>query len=254
MDRRRPAADGDGKPPRGGPSIRPLDTPADYAACVELQELVWGRGNETIPPIMLQVSQKVGAVAAGAFDEAGRMLGCVFGLTGLRQGRPAHWSHMLAVRPEARGLHLGRRLKHYQRRRVLALGVRTMYWSFDPLVARNAYLNLVVLGATVEEYVTDMYGPGTGSPVDRGIGTDRLIVRWNLERRPRRPLPRRARRAQVEIPEDIHGLRDRHPEEARAWRDRTREAFQDYLRQGFRVRLFHRAREHRPPFYTLVKT
>ena len=143
-----------------GVRIRPLANREDYVACVELQELIWGAGEETIPPIMLQVSQKVGAIAAGAFDRQGRMLGCVFGLTGLRNGRVAHWSHLLAVRPEARDQGIGRRLKRYQRSRLLAKGVTTMYWTFDPLVARNAHLNLNRLGAVVVEYKQNPRYPG----------------------------------------------------------------------------------------------
>lgn len=233
--------------------IRPLTSPADYAACVELQELVWGAGEETIPPIMLQVSQKVGAIAAGAFDTRGKMLGCVFGLTGLRHGRVAHWSHMLAVRPEARDQGIGRRLKRYQRARLLPMGVPTMYWTFDPLVARNAHLNLNRLGATVEEYVPDMYGPGDQSPLDRGIGTDRLVVRWDLRRRVRRPLPR-SPSLRVEIPRDIHALRDQDPDQARAWRTTTRRAFLYYLKRGYRVGGFHGGPRSEQCFYLLVRS
>lgn len=262
--------------------IRPLTSAADYAACVELQELVWGAGEETVPPILLQVSQQVGAIAAGAFDSRGRMLGCVFGLTGLRHGRLAHWSHLLAVRPEARDHGIGRRLKRWQRARLLAMGVPTMYWTFDPLVARNAHLNLNRLGVAVEEYLPDLYGPGDASPLDRGIGTDRLIVRWDLRRRPPTPLQvaRRLARApivntrdrpggapvpaepplprsaaiRIEIPRDIHGLRDRDPRQARAWRATTRRAFLYYLKRGYRVRGLLRGSPSGRTFYLLVKS
>ena len=241
--------------PRGF-RIRPLTTTADYAACVELQELVWGPGDETIPPIMLQVSQKVGAIAAGAFDPAGRLIGCVFGLTGLRHGRLAHWSHLLAVRPDARDQGVGRRLKRFQRARLLAMGVPTMYWTFDPLVARNAHLNLNRLGASVEEYVPDMYGPADHNPVDRGIGTDRFIVRWDLKPQPRkrghRP-PRGSTPVEVEIPRDIHALRDRNPRDAHAWRVETRRAFLHHLKRGYRVGGFHCGSRDERCFYLLVR-
>lgn len=214
--------------------LRTLRTPRDFSACVKLQELVWGKGDETIPAIMLMVSQKVGAVAAGAFDEQGRLLGCVYGLTGIHRGRLAHWSHMLAVRPGLRDRGIGRRLKRFQRARVLAQGVKRMYWSFDPLVARNAHFNLNRLGAVVEEYVVDMYGPGSNSPLDRAIGTDRFIVRWDLAAPPRRTRARRVA-ARVEIPPDIHRLRDRDPARALTWRRNTRRAFLSGLRKGLHI-------------------
>lgn len=232
--------------------IRPLTTAEDFAACVELQRLVWGAGEETIPPIMLQVSQKVGAVAAGAFDPQGRLLGCVFGLTGLRNGRVAHWSHLLAVRPEARDRGVGRRLKRHQRSRLLAMGVSTMYWTFDPLVARNAHLNLNRLGAVVEEYVTDMYGPGDQSPVDRVIGTDRFIVRWDLRRGVKRPPPK-SPSVLVEIPGDIHALRDHDPDQAKRCRATTRRAFLYYLKHGYRVAGFQGGAQDEQCRYLLVK-
>lgn len=243
--------------------IRPLVTAEDYEQCVALQRLIWGPGEDLVPAIVLLVSQQVGGIAAGAFDGEGTLLGCVVGFTGIRDGRRVHWSHLLAVHPEARDRGIGRRLKLYQRSRLRAMGVRTMYWTFDPLVARNAYLNLVRLGATVEDYVPDCYAAVAESPVDRAIGTDRFVVRWNLARRVRRPVGRlaaqraivvvaseqgaggvaipvarplaRARWVRVEIPPDIHGLRDAHAEPASRWRQVTRRAFLHYLSRGYRV-------------------
>jgi predicted GNAT superfamily acetyltransferase len=162
-------------------TYRHLTAAADYEQCVELQRSTWGESfNELVPPAILKISQKVGGVAAGAFDHDGRLLGFVFGISGVRGGRAAHWSHMLAVVPEARGLGLGKGLKVFQRRELVRLGIEMMYWTFDPLVARNANLNLNRLGARPQEYVRDMYGSDTGSDVHSGLGTDRFIVAWEL--------------------------------------------------------------------------
>jgi predicted GNAT superfamily acetyltransferase len=115
-------------------------------------------------------------IAAGAFDESDEMLGFVFGLTGIRDGRPIHWSHMLGVHPEARGRGIGRMLKEHQRKLLRERGVPTIFWTFDPLAVGNAHLNLNLLGARVVEHVVDMCPP-TGSrctvPSQR-IGSSKL--------------------------------------------------------------------------------
>ena len=163
-----------------GITIRPLRTERERRECVALQRVTWGADfDELVPPSMLTVTQKIGGVAAGAFDERDAMLGFVFGMAGVRGGEIVHWSDMLAVRPDARDRGIGRRLKEFQREAALASGATTMYWSYDPLVARNAHLNFNRLGVRVDEYVEDMYGAST-SDLHRGLGTDRFVVFWRL--------------------------------------------------------------------------
>lgn len=258
--------------------VRSLRTHRDFTACVELQRITWGAEyNEIVPPIILKITQKVGGVAAGAFDESGRMLGCVYGITGVERGRLVHWSHMLAVLPEVRNSGIGRRLKEYQRDQLIPLGVELVYWTFDPLVARNAYLNLVRLGAEVAEYVVDMYGR-TGSSL-HALGTDRFVVAWRLkgaesgriipgdvvssaspvaERFPGTPIANRgpdggpapasqplpeAPLVRIEIPDDIEAVLQASLELARAWQASVQRSFLWYLGAGYRVVGFERGRE-----------
>ncbi len=241
------------------PRIRDLATEADFEAAVALQRETWGDDfRELVPPAMLKVSQMVGGIAAGAFDQSGRLVGFVYGLTGLRDGTPAHWSHMLAVTASLRDRGIGRRLKHYQQSRLLALGVERMYWTYDPLVARNAHLNLNRLGARVVEYVPDMYGQSPHSTTDSVIGSDRFVVAWNLQEKTPRPSPVHppgvtltltdsvvealptAPSVWLEVPEDIQALKQRDPDAARSWRMFTRRIFQHYLASGYEVRGFVR--------------
>ena len=247
-------------PPAVELEVRPLRTDAELRACVELQKSTWGADyGEFVPPSILIVAQKIGGVAAGAFDAGGRLLGFVFGMAGVREGRIIHWSDMLAVRPEARDAGVGRRLKEFQRGAALAAGATTMYWSFDPLVARNAHLNFNRLGVRVDEYVEDMYGD-SASELHRGLGTDRFIVRWELEGAGRRapgagssPAPGTRHPAPpvlsdpeslgairppdlcVEIPSDIIRLREDDAAAAARWRATTRRAFQWALANGYEV-------------------
>jgi predicted GNAT superfamily acetyltransferase len=259
--------------------IRPLRTQAELRACAELQRETWGADfSESVPPSILRVCQRIGGIAAGAFDERGLLLGFVFGLSGIEAGRPVHWSDMLAVRRDARGLGLGRRLKEYQRDVLRGLGVETIFWSFDPLEARNAHLNVERLCVEVVEYVEDMYGD-SDSELHRGLGTDRLVVAWRIGGQPDPvaspapdpPIPALeqipvadaaglvvaadaafdsapepsgtmpdARYLRIEVPADIQQVKGDDPEAARRWRLRTRQAFQRCLARGYRVVGFRR--------------
>jgi predicted GNAT superfamily acetyltransferase len=250
--------------PADGIVIRELATHAERAAAVRLQEDTWGAGfTERVPAAILLVGQKIGGVSAGAFAPDGTLLGFVFGLTGVRDGRLVHWSDMLAVRAEARGRHLGRALKHYQRERCRLMGVETMFWTFDPLVARNANLNLCRLGARVDEFVQDMYGTNTNSRAHGPLGTDRFVASWAVgtdpvplpsdERSfrgvpvaggppgdapaPGAPLPG-DRNVVVRVPADYQALLEGDLERARAWRASARRAFLHYFPLGYRVTAF----------------
>ncbi len=266
------------------PEVRPLGTSEDYAQCVELQRDTWGRDfAEIVPPALLQVSQKVGGVAAGAFDEGDRLIGFVYGVSGIKRGRLSHWSHMLAVRPEWSGVGVGTRLKLHQRQTLLGLGIGVAYWTFDPLVARNAHLNLNRLGAGIIEYTPNMYGD-TGSDLHSGLGTDRFLVAWELdapqvERALAGTLPTTAPLTSelqaiqlddegtptiptdIELPEtdpvliavpaDIHAVKTESPELAWRWRELTRRALQWYLARQYRVQGFIRTADSRVCHYLL---
>ncbi|MFH1763149.1 MAG: hypothetical protein ABIF09_03055 [Gemmatimonadota bacterium] len=161
-------------------TFRPFSSMEEYEACTKLQEEVWGEGfSEKVSAAILMIANRLGGLAAGAFDEGGSLQGFVFGLTGVVDGRLVHWSDMLAVRREGRDLGLGTRLKLYQRTVLLERGVREMRWTFDPLQGRNAHVNFSKLGIVCREYVESMYGE-TDSPLHRGVGTDRLVAIWDM--------------------------------------------------------------------------
>jgi len=248
--------------------IRPLATHAEREACVELQRETWGRDfTELVPPSLLFAVQKIGGIVAGAFDPAGRMLGFVFGFTGTERGKLVHWSDMVAVRADAQGRGIGPALKAWQKDAVRRLGVSVMYWTCDPLVAKNAHLNFNHYGVRVVEYVRDLYGSETHSPLHRGVGTDRFIVAWDLERAGPPPRPGPALLAapivnpgaaagaagdperfaaapppalRIEIPEDIARVQDASLDLAGRWRETSRRALLWCLVHGYRVAGFAR--------------
>jgi predicted GNAT superfamily acetyltransferase len=264
-------------------TLREFHSLDDYEQCKALQRATWGQEfTECVPSTILMISQKVGGIAGGAFDGNGRLIGFIFGLTGIRDGQAAHWSHMLAVREEAQGSGLGRRLKEYQRHLLLERGVEVAYWTYDPLESRNANLNFNRLGAIPIEYVPEMYGGDTGSDLHSGLGTDRFIVRWDLNH-PRvdqsltdsrvlpqpefskvpvvntnsegEPLPAETalpahESVRIEIPGDIQRVKSVSMESANAWRRTTRTAFLWYLEKGYQVQGFHLDKGNRG-FYLL---
>jgi len=277
------------RPPQRGPlylfkgllvgsdfTIRPFASIAEFKECVRFQEETWGEGfAERVPVAILKVSQRLGGIASGAYDREGNLAGFVFGMTGVQSGQIVHWSDMLAVRPELQDAGLGMRLKAYQRDELISRGITRMYWTFDPLEAKNAHLNLNKLGAVVGEYVQDMYG-GTDSPLHRGIGTDRFVPTWVMDSPrvierlvegkagpdpggdqgapPAFPVRREGGlelpgdpdlavetdRLLVPIPNSIQVLRDTSLEAAMRWRTATRSVLTTYLDRGFEAREFYR--------------
>lgn len=251
--------------------VRELDSIEDFAACVALQHLTWGADSETVPVSLLCGAMHVGGLAVGAFGPDGRLLGFVFGLAGTEHGVEVHWSHMLAVREDARGAGIGGTLKEWQRAELACRGVARIYWTFDPLQARNAHLNLNRLGARVIEYVVDMYGV-TRSPLHLGMATDRFIVMSDVSDAQRNtpetsfaagelpvftPFPQARDTlpagmlspALIEIPWDIQQIVTTSPEIARRWRVATREHFQRVLQHGYTISALRRDVARRRAFY-----
>lgn len=159
--------------------IAPLTSLEHFERCVVLQLEIWGYSDgDVIPRRMFMIAQRIGGQVIGAFD-GDTIVGFAMSLPGYRDGHPYLHSHMLAVLPDYRNAGLGRRLKLAQRDDAIARGFDLMEWTFDPLEIKNAYLNIVRLGAIVRRYQPDFYGPSS-SPLQGGLPTDRLYAEWWL--------------------------------------------------------------------------
>ena len=102
---------------------------------------IWGVPDK--PPLnaeLLRALAKADSYVAAAFDGA-TMVGVCVGFHSAPAARTMH-SHIAGVTPAMAGRHVGFALKLHQRAWCLDRGITRMEWTYDPLVARNAYFNL----------------------------------------------------------------------------------------------------------------
>ncbi len=158
-------------------TLRPLTSLSEFEQCIQLQKEVWGDSDrELVPQHIFVVAAKTGGQIFGAYDGE-TLVGYLLGMVGLRDGVGYIHSHMAGVLPAYQNCGIGRKLKLAQREDALARGMGLIEWTFDPLKLRNAYFNLVRLGAVVRQYLPDVYGT-VSSHLDSGRPTDRLLAEW----------------------------------------------------------------------------
>ncbi|MFC8665658.1 chorismate synthase [Streptomyces sp. NPDC057199] len=238
-------------------SIRTVHDVTGLAAVTDFFSDVWQTPRST-PPYPAEVLHSLvhaGGAVHAAYDGS-RLAGAsvaVFGPPGQRDT----YSLVAAADPG-----IGHVVKQAQRAWALERGARTMRWTFDPLVGRNARFNLVKLGAVGTEYLVDFYGP-MADGVNDGDESDRLTVTWDLaaprptvreEDRPVPPEEDRAtapathrapdgdplarrdladRRVWCRVPEDVVKLRAADPVLALRWRHAVREVFTEAFAEGY---------------------
>ncbi len=245
-------------------SIRLVETHQEFTACEELSRSIWGAADRNVVPReLLLTMQHNGGVVLGAFGPNGDLVGFVFGFLGKRNDQLRLCSHQLGVQPEFRGERIGVRLKLAQREEALRRGLELISWTFDPLEARNAYINLHRLGAVARVYDREHYGV-MNDDLNRGLPTDRFEAEWWIRRQPtaeRRPpeaplvmlrvgaqsepvrgdfAVRGSRALLIGIPLDFQAVKRGNMELARRWRLESRAALESALAAGFRATDFLR--------------
>ncbi len=152
---------------------------AEFAACLEVERAVWRSSDIDLVPLPLfVVAAEIGGQVLGAFD-GDRIVGFTLAFPGVRERRPFLHSHMTGVLAAYWNRGIARSLKLFQRRDALSRNIDRIEWTFDPLQVKNAYFNLVRLGAIVRRYLPNVYG-ATTSPLHSGLPTDRLVAEWWL--------------------------------------------------------------------------
>jgi predicted GNAT superfamily acetyltransferase len=154
------------------------------AAVEDLIRTVWpGDDLDVVPAHLLLAVAHNGGLVAGAFV-GDRLAGFVFGFPGLiatAEGyRVKQHSHSLGVHPDFRGRGLGFELKRFQWQVVRNQGIGHVTWTYDPLLSRNARLNIARLGAVCNTYLRDAYGELRDN-LNAGLPSDRFHVDWWLD-------------------------------------------------------------------------
>jgi len=137
-----------------------------------------------------------GGLVLGAFKEQA-IIGFVLGFPGLEKTpdgpRPKHCSHMMGIHPDHRDGGIGFALKRAQWQMVRHQSLDHITWTYDPLLSRNAYLNIAKLGAVCTTYRRAEYGEMRDG-LNAGLPSDRFQVDWWINtRRVERRLGKRSR-------------------------------------------------------------
>jgi predicted GNAT superfamily acetyltransferase len=219
--------------------IRNLERAEEMASIDTVFQQVWG----TVTPIvnvelLCAVAHSGGYVAA--VYEHGRVMGASFGFLGRHRGVEALHSHVTGLLPGIQHAGVGRAVKQHQRRWAAERSIAWITWTFDPLIRRNAWFNLGVLGAHVADYLVNFYGP-MGDSINANDETDRLLVAWPTDSAATPPAPPHGwRLTEVPTPDDIVMLRRTDPAGALEWRHRVRRQLAAPLADGAIVTGFTR--------------
>ena len=222
--------------------IRPFKDISDHEQCEQAQSIIWNDPLYT-PSNFTVTLQRHGGIALGAFTPEGKMLGFVLSFlspahipaNGPRaaQGLSQH-SQMAGVMPEVQGMGIGEALKKAQAEATLALGQNLMTWTYDPLEARNAWLNLNKLGVIVRKYIPNCYGDMRDG-LNRGLPSDRFEPEWWLtpETRAYFNEANASAKMEIEITPHFQALKKADRAAALALRLRTRDQFMQAFADGY---------------------
>lgn len=259
---------------RAGVQLRPLTSLEDADSVRNVMAATWG---EELPRETIRALAGSGNVPWGAFD-GDELIAFVLGWAAVApdEGLLEH-SHMLAALPDRRHRGVGFALKLAQRASCLDRDIHLVRWTFDPLVARNAHLNINKLGADCDRFHRDYYGQMPDS-INAGDRSDRLVVRWRLDRDPQAPaIPEGAQplvrsdgpaaaptpvvadnaaeseAVAIQIPTDHAAVRAADPGLGAAWREAVGSTLERCAEMGLVVTAFDPDRGAGRPTYFLTR-
>ena len=230
-------------------TIVACESPQDADDVSAFFRSIWSDGPDVVPMDLILAMIHVGAYCTSALKD-GKIVGASLGFRGFYKGQHVLHSHVTASSEPGTGF----RLKMHQKQWALDHEISTITWTFDPLVRRNGYLNLVKLGATAVEYAPNFYGTMVDA-INAGDESDRVVALWNLSA-PTRTVDNDIQRHEavsvhqglptfhgladgvenlIQLPEDIESLRAVHDPQVSAWRSAVRSALYPALNEGWRL-------------------
>jgi predicted GNAT superfamily acetyltransferase len=242
--------------------IREVVTQKEFEICSALQKEVFSLPDiETSPVRHFVITKNSGGFILGAFID-GKMVGFVLSMAGIRGQQRFFYSHLTAVLKDFQNHGIGSKLKWAQREFALAQDINYIKWTFQPVLARNAFFNLNRLGAVIKHYSPNFYGTDypnlQGETESLGLDSDRLFAEWHLDSKKTIKLANGEDYVEkdevvktIEIPTDWSNLVKTDIKKAIAEQARIKHEFQTGFAEGLVCRAF--ARSETNPKYLLYK-
>ncbi len=208
---------------------------------------VWGDGPEVVPMDLILAMTHVGGYCSLARRD-GTVVGASVGFLGKFRGHHTLHSHVTASREPG----IGYELKQHQRTWAQQNDISMITWTFDPLVRRNGYFNLVKLGAIGVEYSPNFYGEMVDA-INTGDESDRVMAIWNVADK-QNHVPQDAQRHTaidniedspvvhglisgidnvIHIPADVESMRAAHDPRVAQWRSSVRDVLMPAVNSGW---------------------
>jgi predicted GNAT superfamily acetyltransferase len=217
--------------------VRRLETLIEQNLGRQIFDETWAMDSGTeITPNLLQAMVHSGAYLSGAFIGV-KCVGAAFAFPATTKGLHLH-SHMAAVLDDYRDQGIGFSLKIDQWRWAKESNYKEITWTFDPLVARNAKLNLIKLGIDISAYYPNFYGDMPDA-LNAGDESDRVMASWKVvgEQPVAKSVITNPDKSDtlIKIPEDIVAIRSSDISENLKWRRKVREEFMRAFEKGGKV-------------------
>jgi len=192
-------------------------------------------GSEITPNLLIAMVHG-GSYLSGAYIQE-NCIGAAFAFPATNGELHLH-SHMTAVLEKYRDQGIGYALKIDQWHWAKKSGYKEITWTFDPLVARNAKLNLIKLGVDISSYYPNFYG-NMPDALNSGDESDRVMASWKVvgDQPVAKSVITNPDEADIliKIPEDIVAIRSKDISENLKWRRKVREEFMQAFEKGGKV-------------------